>query len=107
MRIKIFYPSGNILHLSGEWKGPGNVDGTCIILILIEKDCKVPGGSVITKGSAFVGDPRGIYQNEDTGEILYNPRDAMIGMDNWAVNWLNEHPEWPQLLEMKGLENDL
>ena len=100
MRIKVSYPSGNVLHLSGEWKGPGNVDGTCVILILIDKDCIVPGGCVVTKGSALVGDLRGVYQNEYSGQVLYNPRESMEGMDKWAVDWLNEHLEWPAILEL-------
>lgn len=100
MNIKVYYPSGNILHLSGEWKGPGNVGGNCLILIFIDKDCILPGGSIVAANSAFVGDIRGVYQNEDSGEVLYNPRDCMVGMNEWAVNWLGEHPEWPAILEL-------
>ena len=102
MRIKISYPSGNVLHLSGEWKGPGNVDGNCIILILVDEDYIVPdsGGVVIPKDVAFVGDIRGVYQDEDSGRILYNPKESVEGMNKWAVDWLDEHPEWPAILEL-------
>ena len=100
MKFKVSYPSGHVLHLRGEWKGLGNVDGDGIILILIDKDCIIPGGFILTANSVFVGDIRGVYQNEDSGEILYNPRDCMEGMSKWAVNWLNEHQEWPAILEL-------
>ncbi len=81
MKIKISYPSGKTLHIEGIWKGPGNIKGEGIILIE-------------SKGM-IVCDIRGVYQNEETNEVLYNPRFCMDGMDKWAVDWLKEHPEWP------------
>ena len=98
--IKIYYPSGNVLHINGSWKGPGNINGLCAILIIVDGDSILPGGTKIEKGAAFIGDIRGIYQDETSGSILYNPRDHTEGMDNWAVKWLNEHPEWPLILEL-------
>lgn len=108
MRIKISYPSGNILHVRGQWKGPGNVMGTPIILIMITEDWNPPVGSkmddgsspVVKAGCALIGDPRGVYQNEDSGKLLFNPRDWMEGMEQWSIDWLNEHPEWPAILEL-------
>ena len=110
MRIKVSYPSGNVLHLSGEWKGPGHIKGLGIILIKIDQDSPVPEGMKSVKegaliycfkcGTEFIGDIRGVYQNEDTGEILYNPRNALEGMNQWAVDWLNLHREWPAILEL-------
>ena len=100
MKIKVSYPSGHVLHISGEWKGAGMIKDSCTIVILIDKECILPGGGVIEKGSFVAGDIRGVYQNEYSGEVLYNPRDYMEGMDKWAVGWLNEHPEWPALLEL-------
>lgn len=100
MNIKVYYPSGNILHLSGEWKGPGNVGGNCIILILVDKPSLLPSGSTIPAGSAFIGDIRGLYTDEVTDQILYHPRENIEGMNKWAVDWLDEHPEWPAVLEL-------
>lgn len=116
MRIKVSYPSGGRLHLSGEWKGLGNVEGECIILILVDKDCPLPEGAmarrgfdrhlptkpcpIVPRGSAFVGDIRGVYENEDTGQVLYEPRSHMEGMNKWAVDWLKANPHWPNILEL-------
>lgn len=100
MKVKIFYPSGNVLHISGEWQGPAKIDGGCVVLIGVDKDCLVPGDNIIPADALFVGDPRGVYQDEHTDRILYNPREAMQGMDQWILDWLTEHIEWPSILEL-------
>ena len=40
------------------------------------------------------------FENEYSGEVLYNPRKCIEGLNKWAVDWLNEHLEWPAILEL-------
>lgn len=100
MKIKVYYPSGKNFLLSGEWKGPGRIGESNFILILLDKDCILPGGKTIPLRAAFIGDPRGVYIEEISKEVLFNPRDYMEGMEKVWVDWLNEHPEWPRILEL-------
>ncbi len=103
MKITIFYPSGNSLTVKGIWKGPGRIIDNNVILIEIDEDVEIMGYT-LEKGEALIGDPRGVYRNDDTGKILYNPRDAMIGMQKVWIDWLNEHPEWPDILELNAAD---
>lgn len=101
MYIKAYYPSGYTLHLSGEWKGCGNLNGKFgVVVIVVDKDYPMPGGPILQAHGNFIGDIRGVYLDESSGDVLYNPREHMKGMNKWAVDWLGEHPEWPALLEL-------
>ena len=96
MKIKVGYPSGTVFHLSGDWKGPGMLMGKAIVLIFLDEDC-LAHDFPLSKGSIFAGDIRGVYMDEVTHEVLYNPRDWMLNMEDWAVKWLGEHLEWPRI----------
>lgn len=100
MKIKVYYPSGNNFLLSGEWKGPGNIEGSNVIVIMLNTDSVLPGNNLVTAGAAFIGDPRGVYIDNDNKTVLYNPRDYMEGMQKVWIDWLNEHSDWPALLEL-------
>lgn len=87
--IRFYYPSGASAVISGEWKGPSVVAGDSFILIL-------------QQGKAHVLDPRGVYIDDTTGEVLYNPR-TQAQITPWVLDWLREHPEWPYVAEIKGV----
>ncbi len=63
----------------------------------MDQDCLIPGNNVIPANATFIGDPCGVYQDEDTGKILYNPRGYTEGMEQWVLDWLVKHPEWPEI----------
>lgn len=114
LKINVYYPSGSHFTCSGVWQGPGNVGGANIILIVLDEDLRIPGskivekrgnaimdgGQLLEKGGLLMGDPRGVYQDKNSGKVLYNPRDAMVDMDKVWLDWLKEHPEWPGVLEL-------
>ena len=99
MRIKVYYPSGTVFTVDGEWKGPGLVGTNNAILILPGEGTKI-GNEVMSGKAAFLGDPRGVYRDQMTGKLLYNPRDYTVGMEKVWIDWLMEHPEWPKVLEL-------
>lgn len=99
MQIKVYYPSGNTFTLCGQWKGPGRIGSFNAILIIADETVKI-GNQVVTKGGCLIGDPRGVYQDLETGQVLYNPRDHIVGMEKVWVEWLGQHPEWPAVLEV-------
>ena len=94
MGIKAFYPSGAVLDIKGKWTGPIKVGEQCSIMI---HDFNGNAGEVM------LGDPRGVYQDKDTGEILYEPRANKKGMNKWILDWLRDNPSWPSLLELSNV----
>ena len=89
--VRIHYPSGASLVISGLWNGPVLIDGNSAIAMR----------EINPKGAAFLGDPRGVYVDQDTGEVLYNPR-MHAQVNDWMIQWLREHPEWPSVAEIPG-----
>ncbi len=100
MNIKIYYPSGNILNVEGDWLGPGNVEGTPVVAIIVRGKTSIPGNKQLEKDSVLVVDPRGVCRDMDSEQVIYNPRDCLVGMDQWAVDWLLKNPQWPAVLEL-------
>lgn len=101
MNIKVYYPSGNNFILHGKWEGAVILPkGENAIVILLDSACELPGGIVLDAGAIVFGDPRGVYLDSDEGRVLYNPRDYMEGMQKVWIDWLNEHSEWPAILEL-------
>jgi len=99
MKIKVYYPSGHSFLLSGKWEGPVYLGSNAIVIIL-DSDCVVPGNNLLKAGEVFIGDPRGVYIENNNKTVLFNPRHYMEGMDKVWIDWLNEHTEWPATLEL-------
>lgn len=87
MKVKVYYPSGFTFQLEGRWLGPAEVGGLMVVAMIMG----------IKEVNLF--DPRGVCQAVETGEILYSPR-KINQPDKWVRDWLSEHPEWPQILEL-------
>lgn len=106
MKIRLSYPSGHSFVVVGDWIGPGIIGGELVPAITVTAALRVPGGTFVNRGSVLIGDPRGVYQDADSGAILYNPRMPLIFAflgSTWH-QWLAEHPEWPGVLEIEGLD---
>ena len=91
-RIKVYYPSGNKFSVVGKWIGGLDVDGEETVAITMETPSK----------SAFLGDPRGVYVDDQTGAVLYNPL-MQAHISQWVIDWLREHHEWPVVAEIPGV----
>jgi hypothetical protein len=99
MKIDVLYPSGDNRSYKGTWVGPCQANDkdeeSQAILINSDED-----------GLAILCDPRGVYINAETKEVLYQPRGSWY--HNLAKTWkdlLNEIPEWPPS-EYRTLEHD-
>ena len=101
MRLKISYPSGTQFEISGQWLGPELVGENNVVGVVLESETRI-GGQVVPAGGLLLGDPRGVYQDAETGKVLYQPRDPRLigGLIPVWREWLVEHPEWPSLLEV-------
>ncbi len=106
MRIRISYPSGDQMVIVGDWKGPQFVGPDLVPVIHVKEPVRLKEGGFLNRGEVLIGDPRGVYQDADSGAVLYNPRHAIISAllsAGWR-EWLDENPEWPGVLEIDGLE---
>jgi len=100
LEIQVYYPSGHSFTLWGKWIGLKKLKGLDIITIIVDRDCVLPGEQVIKGHSPIILDPRGVYLNKGKREILYNPRDQAASLETEWQDWLEEHPEWPRILEL-------
>lgn len=111
MNIRISYPSGIQFVIVGDFKGVAQVGGDAgsVPVIDVKQPFRFPGGEYMNRGAALVGDPRGVYQDADTGTVLYEPRNPLIYnfIDPNLKEWLTEHPEWPGVLEIEGLKSKI
>lgn len=60
----------------------------------------VINGQQVKKGSLLAIDPRCVITNPSTNFVYYNPRDMVGQLPDWVEPWLDEHPEWPAVLEL-------
>ncbi len=94
MKIKIFYPSGNILNVEGEWMGPGVVGDQCGIFMavcgwFIERDehAIVMGLHLLPM---WYGDfPDHLAEHEDVAETMDELHRRKIDLSDeiFVVNW--------------------
>ena len=105
MRLLVIYPSGRQLIIVGVWKGPGNIKGTNVLLVISDREQKM-GEETIHPNAAMVLDPRGVVVDADFGTVLYNPRLCSDGMEKWVLDWLNKHPEYPDNVIQKILRSN-
>jgi len=90
MKIHVYYPSGQNFELEGTWRGPVKIGEEAVIVV---EDVRNMG--------TFLGDPRGVYVDSAIDKVLYSPRNQ-VQIDQWVIDWLKEHPEWPTILELPG-----
>ncbi len=103
MKLHVYYPSGQHFHLSGTWKGPGRVKDEPVLLFVPDADAKGPWAAV--PGMIFL-DPRAVCVDEDTGLAVFDSRSFYEGTEGWVAEWLDGHPEWPAILEVKYWPDD-
>ncbi|KKK52604.1 hypothetical protein LCGC14_3103240 [marine sediment metagenome] len=93
MKIHVYYPSGQNFVLEGEWQGP----------VVLSRGPGHKGAILVLEcdGKTVLAEPRGVYVDAETDEVLYSPRNQ-VQIDQWVIDWLKEHPEWPTILELPG-----
>ena len=87
MKIRVFYPSGNVIDLDGE-------------LMPANKSHVKAGVAIFTKGAngqkeAALVDARCVLVNFDTKEVIYHPREFFSSMNPDNKKWLKANPQWP------------
>lgn len=83
--FKVSYPSGNTFSLTGELREFSLPDGVAPVVVRSD-------------GAAIMLDPRALVQRG--GVIVYDPRARAV--PPWAKVWLDQHREWPGILEIAG-----
>ena len=94
--VVVYYPSGAHATLSGypvimrldDWLTP------CLELTEASKVF----GEYIKAGGLLVLDPRAAIVGEEDHVLYVDPRGNPQPPD-WAREWLEQHPEWPMILE--------
>lgn len=100
MAIRIFYPSGNnaTIHARFVKAGPWGNDVFMVVLEITELSRMA--GSKIRRGEMLVVDPRCVCFDTDANRVVYNGRDNVAQFPDEFRSWMNEHPEWPDVLEL-------
>ena len=101
VEMKIYLAvSGVVMHCFGR-QSALIIDGDYTPVVLLERGLRPPGGEDLQKGDALVLDPRTVVVNPETGVITYSPREpGNIQLPKWVYTWLDEHPEWPGVLDL-------
>ena len=105
-RIKVYYASGINYELYGQWMGLIEVSqGRGLYVPAVENVHDVViQGVTMPSGSVSILDQRAVCVDQDTGDILYNPRQHWDDLDmDCFGDWWKDHPEWPAVLELEGL----
>lgn len=106
MKINIIYPHLGEFSVNGKYLGVFNENGNMGIPIEVSEDTTIPGGSLVPSGEILMGDPRGVYADDETKQCFYQPR-AYLGMlPKWVVDWLDKNRDWPNRAGVYGYENE-
>jgi hypothetical protein len=79
---RVHYPSGRVFSLHGV-----------LASLVLSDGGRSPAVVQLDGPRVAVLDPRAVLVRDD-GAVTH-PRQAIIALPGWAVEWLDEHPEWP------------
>jgi len=100
-KLRVLYPSGNVVEVDGVWKGVMMAEGTLCPTAELTRSQRL-NGQMMTRGGLFVADPRAVVLDSRTGEVLYQPRGPMYaGLSATWKELLDEIPDWPPV-EYRG-----
>ena len=103
MRAHVYYPSGQHAEIDGQWIPFGKLPDPSDLYaagFIVHRETNIEG-TVIPRESAVLLDPRAVVV-EKGGGVVYTPRDHGPFMLAEMRDWMDEHPEWPDILEVDG-----
>jgi len=101
MAIKIFYPSGINATVNAKFVKAAPLGKEFVVAFELTDDSEIKGKS-LNKGEMLIVDPRAVCIDSISGQVLYNGRDHYRNLSANFRQWLDEHREWPNLLELGG-----
>lgn len=102
---RVYYPSGAHSELTGVLYEPGLIGGEPVLRIDLSQSWIPPTGAtadgvpvcMVPSGSPVFLDPRCVLVSDD---FSHSPRDVALFVNTWVSAWLEEHDEWPAILEL-------
>ena len=100
MKVKVYYPSGTNKVITGKFLGCFMDRGVLMTVgFELTEACRI-GTRCLQSGDVLVIDPRAVCFDLENEKVIYNGRDHYAALPKEMRKFMDDNPQWPDLLEL-------